>query len=153
MPPERHIGTMHSVHFTPLSWQINSTFSIHSYTDRSESLPLKSGISLGLKFNDIAKIACKQNEDIWVQHWCHVSRRNKTKISVSFCLCLLLLLCHLLILLNHRYRCWLAHSSTPKIRWIVRICDVEDRFLQKPFWIFLRIFSISGSIQLSSRVL
>ena len=27
-----------------------------------------------------------------------------------------------------------------------------DQFLQKPFWFFLRIFSISGSLQLSSRV-
>ena len=38
------------------------------------------------------------------------------------------------------------------IQRIVKICDV-DRFLWKPFWFFLRIFSISGSIQSSSRVL
>ena len=107
VPPERHIGTMHSMHFTPLSWQINSAVSIHSCTDRSESLPSKSLISLGSKFNDIAEIACKQNEDMSssVQHWCHISRWNKTKICfslpVSF-ICLLLL---------HCCRCWLAHSS------------------------------------------
>ena len=39
------------------------------------------------------------------------------------------------------------------IRWIVRICDVVDRFFRKLFWFFLRIFSISGLIQLRSRTL
>ena len=39
------------------------------------------------------------------------------------------------------------------IRWIVKICDVVDGFLRKPFWFFLRIFSISGSMRLRSRAL
>ena len=47
-----------------------------------------------------------------------------------------------------------SFARTPsKIQQIVRICDVVDRFLRKPFWFFLRIFSISGSVRLSSRAL
>ena len=41
--------------------------------------------------------------------------------------------------------------QTPKILWIVRICNFEDWFLHKPFWFFLRIFLISGIMHLSSR--
>ena len=44
-------------------------------------------------------------------------------------------------------------AQTPsKIPWIFRICDV-DWFLWKPFWFFLRTFSISCSMWLSSRPL
>ena len=32
------------------------------------------------------------------------------------------------------------------IQQIVRICDVVNQFLQKPFWFFQRIYSISGSM-------
>ena len=45
-------------------------------------------------------------------------------------------------------------ARTPsKIRQIVRICDVLDRFLRKPISFFQRTFSISGSMRLSSRTL
>ena len=73
--PERRIGTTYFMHFTPLSRQINSAFSICSCTDRSESLPSKSGISFESKFNDIAEIASNQNEDIWV-------RQSPTMVSL-----------------------------------------------------------------------
>ena len=39
------------------------------------------------------------------------------------------------------------------IRRIVKIYDVADLFLRKPFWFFLSIFSILGSMQLRSRAL
>ena len=39
------------------------------------------------------------------------------------------------------------------IRRIIKICDVVDQFLWKPFWFFQRFFSISNSIPLSSRTL
>ena len=45
-----------------------------------------------------------------------------------------------------------AHTSSV-IWWIVWICQVMDLFLQKLFWFFLRIFSISGLIWLRSRIL
>ena len=35
----------------------------------------------------------------------------------------------------------------------VKVCDVMDLFLRKPFWLFLRIFSILGSMWLRSRAL
>ena len=41
---------------------------------------------------------------------------------------------------------------TPRIQQIIRICDM-DQFLRKPFWFFLRTFSIAGSMWLSSRTL
>ena len=44
-----------------------------------------------------------------------------------------------------------AHTPS-RIRRIVKICDV-DRFLQKPFWFFLSVFSILGSMRLRSRAL
>ena len=39
-------------------------------------------------------------------------------------------------------------ERTFRIRRIVKICDVVDRFLRKPFWLFLSIFSILCSMQL-----
>ena len=44
-------------------------------------------------------------------------------------------------------------ARTTMIRLVVRICDVVDLFPRKPFKFFLRIFSISCLIHLSSRVL
>ena len=35
---------------------------------------------------------------------------------------------------------------TLMIQQIVRICKIVDQFLRKPFWFFLRIFSILGLI-------
>ena len=40
-----------------------------------------------------------------------------------------------------------------RIRWIVKVCDVVDRFFRKPFSFFLSIFSIFGSMRLLSRAL
>ena len=45
-------------------------------------------------------------------------------------------------------------ARTPsRIRQIVKLCDVVDRFFRKPFWLFLSIFSILGSTQLRSQAL
>ena len=45
-------------------------------------------------------------------------------------------------------------ARTPsRIRRIVKICDVMDLFLQKPFWFFLSIFSILGSMPLRWRAM
>ena len=38
-----------------------------------------------------------------------------------------------------------------RILWIVNICEVVDLFLRKPFWFFLRILSILGSMRFQSR--
>ena len=45
-----------------------------------------------------------------------------------------------------------AHTPS-RIQRIVKICDIVDRFLRKPFWFFLSIFSILGSMRLHSRAL
>ena len=44
---------------------------------------------------------------------------------------------------------FIARTSS-RIRRIVKICDVVDRFLRKPFWFFQSIFSILGSMRLHS---
>ena len=45
-------------------------------------------------------------------------------------------------------------TCTPSIIWLMaRICDVVNWFLQKLFWFFQRIFSISGLIWWRSRAL
>ncbi len=36
---------------------------------------------------------------------------------------------------------------------IVNICEVVDLFLRKPFWFFLRMLSILGSMRFRSRAL
>ena len=43
-----------------------------------------------------------------------------------------------------------THSS---IQRIVKICDVVDLFLRKPFWFFLSMVSVLGSMWLRSRKL
>ena len=41
-------------------------------------------------------------------------------------------------------------ARTPsRIRWIVKICDVVDLFLRKPFWFFPSMFLILGSMRSS----
>ena len=40
-----------------------------------------------------------------------------------------------------------------RIQRIVKICDVVDLFLWKPFWFFLSMFSILGCMRLRSRAL
>ena len=35
---------------------------------------------------------------------------------------------------------WRFFARTPRIRQIVKICDVLDRFLQNPFWFFLYMY-------------
>ena len=40
-----------------------------------------------------------------------------------------------------------------RIRRILKICDVVDLFLRKPFWFFLSMFSFLGSLRLRSRAL
>ena len=44
-------------------------------------------------------------------------------------------------------------ARTPRIRWIINICYVVDRFLRKTFRFFLSIFSIFSSMRLCSRAL
>ena len=43
--------------------------------------------------------------------------------------------------------------TTSRIRRIVKICDVVDLFLRKPFWFFLSMFSMMVSMRLRSRAL
>ena len=45
-----------------------------------------------------------------------------------------------------------AHTPS-RIRRIVKICDIVDRLFGKPFWFFISIFSILGSMWLRSRAL
>ena len=44
-------------------------------------------------------------------------------------------------------------ACTPKIWWIVKICDVVDQFHQKLFWFLQNIFTIFCSMQLHCRAL
>ena len=44
-------------------------------------------------------------------------------------------------------------SKPSRIRRIVKICEVIDLFLRKPFWFFQSILSIFGSMRLCSRAL
>ena len=43
--------------------------------------------------------------------------------------------------------------TSSRIRWIVKIYDVMDLFLRKPFWFFLNMLTILGSMRLRSRAL
>ena len=57
------------------------------------------------------------------------------------------------MLTNNIVASWFFAHTPSKIRWIVKICDVVDLFLQKRFWFFLSMFSILGSMRLRSMAL
>ena len=44
-------------------------------------------------------------------------------------------------------------AYSPVLPQVVKIFEFVDGFLRKPFWLFLRIFSIVGRIRLKSKVL
>ena len=44
--------------------------------------------------------------------------------------------------------CWFFTRLPSRIRWIVKICDVRDWFLRKPFLFSQSMFSILGSMRL-----
>ena len=46
--------------------------------------------------------------------------------------------------------CFFARTPSRILR-MVNICEVVDLFLRKPFWFFLRMLSILGSMQFHSR--
>ena len=54
---------------------------------------------------------------------------------------------------NNMVACRFFARTPSRILQIVKICDVVDLFLRKPFWFFLSLLSILGSMQLRSRVL
>ena len=54
---------------------------------------------------------------------------------------------------NNRVASRFFVRTPSRIRRIVKICHVVNRFHRKPFWFFLSIFSILGSMQLRCRAL
>ena len=52
---------------------------------------------------------------------------------------------------NSNVACRFFPSMPSRILWMVNICEVVDLFLRKPFWFFLRMFSILGSMWFRSR--
>ena len=47
---------------------------------------------------------------------------------------------------NSNVACKFFARTPSRILWMVSICEVVDLFLRKPFWFFLRMLSILGSI-------
>ena len=56
-------------------------------------------------------------------------------------------------LTNSIVACRSFARTTSRILQMVNICEVVDLFLRKPFWFFLRMLSILGSMRLRSRAL
>ena len=56
-------------------------------------------------------------------------------------------------LTNNMVACRFFACTPSRILQIVKICDVMDLFLWKPFWFFLSMLSILGSMRLHSRAL
>ena len=56
-------------------------------------------------------------------------------------------------LTNSIVTCWFFARTPSRILWIVNICEVVDLFLLKPFWFFLRMLSILGSMRFCSKTL
>ena len=54
---------------------------------------------------------------------------------------------------NNIVACRFFERTPSRIRRIVKIYDVVDLFLRKPFWFFLSMLSILGSMRLRIRVL
>ena len=56
-------------------------------------------------------------------------------------------------LTNSNVACRFFARMPSRILRMVNICEVVDLFLQKPFWFFLRMLSIFGSVWFRSRAL
>ena len=54
---------------------------------------------------------------------------------------------------NSNVTCRFFARTPSRILWIVNICEVVDLFLRKPFWFFLSMLLILGSMQFRSRAL
>ena len=54
---------------------------------------------------------------------------------------------------NNIVTCRFFAFTPSRVLWIVNICEVVDLSLRKPFWFFLRMLSILGSIWLCSRAM
>ena len=54
---------------------------------------------------------------------------------------------------NNIVACRFFARTPSRILRIVNICEVVDLFLRKPFWFFLRMLSILGSMRLRRRAL
>ena len=54
---------------------------------------------------------------------------------------------------NNIVACRFFACTPSRILQRVNICEVVDLFLQKPFWFFLRMLSILGSMRLRSKAL
>ena len=54
---------------------------------------------------------------------------------------------------NNIVACRFFACTPSRILRIVKICEVVDLFLRKPFWFFLRMLSILGSMRLHGRAL
>ena len=54
---------------------------------------------------------------------------------------------------NSNVACRFFARTPSRILRMVNICEVVDLFLRKPFWFFLRMLSILGSMRFRSRVL
>ena len=54
---------------------------------------------------------------------------------------------------NSNVACRFFARMPSRILRMVSICEVVDLFLRKPFWFFLRMLSILGSMQFHSRAL
>ena len=55
--------------------------------------------------------------------------------------------------INNMFACRFFERTPSRNRQIVKICEVMDLFLRKPFWFFLSMLPILGSIRLHSRAL
>ena len=54
---------------------------------------------------------------------------------------------------NNIVACRFFACTPSRLRQIVKICEVVDLFLRKPFWFFLSMLSILGSMLFHSRAL
>ena len=54
-------------------------------------------------------------------------------------------------MVNSNVACRVIARTPSMVLRMVNICEVVDLFLRKPFWFFLRMLSILGSMQFRSR--
>ena len=105
--------------------------------------------SLCLHLRSGLLLLCFYIASLWLRRFLWVGRRRIVFASTSLCVWIKAMAKSTNNIVASRFFAY----TTSRIRRIVKICDVVDLFLRKPFWFFLSIFSILGSMRLRCRAL
>ena len=89
-------------------------------------------------------LLCFYIASLWLRRFLWGDRRREVLAPSSLCVWSQMPWRSLQITVLLCYCCFFFFCTPSKIRWIVKICGVVDRFLRKPFWFFVSILFSFG---------